>query len=338
MLYKLSDTFDQLEAVPFLDFQQHARLEHELETLIAKHLLKTLFEGSPLLPFHQERPLQAECDIYALDEVGDIVLFELKRSTATGDALDQLFRYTQKAGQWSYRDIARKFKAHSGAEFGDLELDMAHKEAFLLPQPLREEQFNRNQHMIVIGSAADEGLVRAVTFWKSKGLSIEFIPYRIYTIGQERFFEFFSKPHDVHTNPAEIKGVIFDTNKSYRPEAVRLMLEKKRVAAYGGRKDAVRSLKKNDYVFYCHSGVGLIAAAQVTGQQVRTDGDDELYWDVTLLTPVPIQFDLFPKFMSFTQIKQATGKNFYWANTLKAPYLSGEESKHLLNELRKVLA
>ena len=337
MLYRLNNDCAELEPVAFVDFSQHNKLEKHLEDLLASYLA-ILFEGMPLMPFHQERRRQPEADIYALNEDGDIVVFELKVSTASGMAMDQLFRYVQEAGQWSYAEIARHYRTYPGSDLGETDLARAHQKAFELPAPLSDYQFNSRQHMIVVGSAADDSLIRAVEFWRRKGLSIDFMPYRVYDIAGRQYFEFFSKPYDVHTNPGCIKGVIFDTNRSFDETAAQQMIEKKRIAAYGDRREAVRSLSHGDLVFYSHGGVGIIAAAKVAGKRIQKDGDREWYWDVEFLTEVPKRFDPFPRAMSFQQVRQVTGKGFYWARTQKVPFLTREEAEHLLGEVKKVLA
>jgi hypothetical protein len=42
--------------------------------------------------------------------------------------------------------------------------------------------------------------------------------------------------------------------------------------------------------------------------------------------------------MPVSQIKEVTGHNFWWAKTMKAPFLNKEEAAHLLGELKKVIA
>ena len=336
MLFKLSNDHAKLEAVAFKDFEADSKIEKDLENLLADHLLDVLFEGRPLMPFHQERRMQAEADIYALDEAGDVIIFEIKRSTADAGALAQLFRYTQDAGRWSYADIQRRFTQYPKSDFPEMTLQLAHKCAFDLDAPLAAEQFNRAQHMLVVGSAADVDLVRAVDFWKRKGISIDFLPYRLYAIDNSLYFEFFAKPYDVHVNPSEGKGVLFDTNVTYAPASLQSMIEKRRISAYGDRKDAVRSLNKGDTVFYSHKGYGLVAAARVVGKNVKRD-QDELYWDVEFQTPVPTRFDDI-KAMPFHQVKAVTGKSFYWARIQKVPYLSQGEADVLLRELVAVLS
>lgn len=103
MLYRLTSS-DQslgtLEPLPFLDVSDLQRSEKNLENLLATHLLEVLFEGAPLLPIFQERQLQSEADIYAINRQGDLVIFELKRGVAGEDAVLQVIGYTQRAGRW----------------------------------------------------------------------------------------------------------------------------------------------------------------------------------------------------------------------------------------------
>lgn len=341
MLFKMHDD-DVLEPLPFVDFGDEKKLEKDLENLLASNLVGVLFEHAPLLPIHQERPRQGEADIYALNADGDLVVFELKRATAGAGSLDQLFRYVTKAGDWNYTEMDRKFRAYNErygpSELAGLPLAEAHQEALRLSDPLEAGQFNQKQYMWVIGSAADTELIRAIEFWRSKGLPIDFFPYRVYRIGEERYFEFFAKPHDVHVNPAKTKGVLFDTNRSWNEDSCRQMLTQRRVSAYGSRKDAVYSLSRGDLVFYSHVGVGLVGAAKVVGRQVKADpANEELYWDVELLTPCPTDFEN-PTAMSFREVQKITGKSFFWARIQKVPFLTYEEAQHLLEELKNVLA
>jgi hypothetical protein len=341
MLFRLTEDFGSLSPVAFLDFGSNDKLEKDLEDLIAHHLFGTLYEGMPLLPFHQERPRQSEADIYALDEHGDVVIFELKRGMAGAGALEQLLRYAEHAGRWSYRDIERKYLAYRPKEFESVELQEAHKEAFHLEVAVPKTRFNGNQHMVVVGSAADRDLIQSVEFWRQKGLSIDFLPYRLYRLGEELLFEFFAKPYDVHINPGTTKGVLFDTNRSYDKDPERIasltaMVQKRRISAYGSRKDAVRSLSKGDIVFYSHKWVGIVAAAQVVGQNVKKDGDSELYWDVKFLTATPEDLTK-PRSLSFQQVKEVTGKSFFWARIQKVPYLTKDEADILLAAVREAV-
>ena len=338
MLFRIDRECRELEPWEFLDFAEHGKLEQDLEDLIAEHLLRgDLFERTPLLPFFEQRPMKAEADIYAVNEAGDVVIFELKRSTASQDALDQLFRYTQSASQWGYDEINRRFQGYRRSESPGATLVEAHKNVFNLDVPLQEYQFNQRQVMWVIGSAADESLIRGVDYWKSQGLSVDFLPYRLYEIEGQFYFEFFAKPYDAHTNPGKVKGVLFDTCRRYVPDGLATMVAKQRVSAYGTRKSAVKSLRKGDYVFLCHAGPGVVAAARVSGPGVKSDQDDwEWYWDVDFLT-VPPEDPQLPPAMSFGEVTEVTGKTFFWARTQKTPYLDRDTALQLVEALKNRL-
>ena len=285
-----------------------------------------------------KRQRQAEADLYALTARGDVVIFELKRGVAGADAVLQVIRYAQEAGRWTFSDLQQRYSSYlqsRGLKEGALQ--DAHKEAFQLEHALLPSEFNRCQQLYVVGSAANEDLIGAVEYWKSQGLSIEFVPYRIYQIGGNNYFEFFSLPYDRHRNPATVKGVLFDTNRAYDEEAIWEMMENSRVAAYGDIKEDVKYLNPRDIVFFCHRGVGLIAAGEVVGP-VKAEGTEEAYREVRFLTRVPRREAGLQRFMPAAEVSRVTGKSFFWARMMKVPYLNREESQRLLDELTKVLA
>ena len=328
MIYKLlkqpNKSFE-LEPVPF----QNMRLEKELEDLLATHLLDVLFEGNQLLPIFQERARQEEADIYALNREGDLVIFELKRAAAGEDAVHQALRYCERAARWDYAELQRKLATYQNRL--DVELYEEHRQSFDLEHPLERSAFNRQQRLIIVGSAGNEDLIRNVDYWKSKGLSIDFIPYRIYEIAGEQYFEFFSIPYDRHSNPAEQKGVIFDTNRSYNEESIWYMVENSRVAAFGSRRDAVVHLSRHDVVFLFHKGLGIVGAGKVRSDVKADPDNDAVYRELDWLTVKPTR-DHLPS-LSTGEIKTTLGHGFFWARILKVPYLSAKEVATLLSAL-----
>lgn len=332
MLFKLSSSnekFDKLEPVEFKDFSSFGRLEKELEELIAKNILEVLFEDSSLMPIFQERPLQSEADIYALNERGELIIFELKKGSAYEDAVRQVLRYAQEAGQWTYSELQDMYQKYTG----DNNLTKAHQEAFNLERPLDTKEVNNKQHLIVIGSAADDSLISAVDYWKRSGISIEFLPYRIYELGGEKYFEFFALPYDKHKNPGDVKGVLFDTNRYWNEESIWYMMENNRVAAFGKARRFVGYVKLGDIIFFSdREAGGLVAAAKVKGDVKHSAEDDASYRDVEFITPFPKRGEKI-KAMPFRNVLEITGKSFYWARTIKVPYLSKEEAENLVDAL-----
>ena len=325
MLYKLGSSdgkFDRLEPVAFKDFSSFGNREKDLEELIAKSILDVLFEDASLMPIFQERQYQAEADIYALNEKGELIIFELKRGAAGDAAVHQALRYAQDAGQWTYSKLQNKYQLYTG---NNVDLHLAHQEAFNLEHSLDAKELNSKQHLIIIGRAADDSLINAVDYWKRQGVSIDFLPYRIYELDGEKFFEFFALPYDKHKNPGDIKGVLFDTNRSYDEESIWYMMENKRVAAFGDAKRFVEYVYPGDIVFFSHKWNGLVAAGRIRKGNIKAPDDETLYRDVEFITPVP-QRGRPIKAMPFGTVSEITGKSFFWARTIKVPYLSKKRS------------
>jgi hypothetical protein len=333
MLYKLgstSDKFDRLEPVAFKDFSSFGNLEKDLEQLIASSILDILFEDSSLMPIFQERQYQAEADIYALNEKGELIIFELKRGAAGEGAVHQALRYAQDAGQWSFATLQFKYQQYTGSTS---DLNLAHKEAFNLEHLLDAKELNKKQHLIIIGSAADDSLINSVDYWKRQGISIQFLPYRIYEIEGNRYFEFFALPYDKHKNPSDVKGVLFDTNRSWDDESIWYMMENERVAAFGDAKRFVEYVYPGDFVFFSHKWTGLVAAGRVKNGSVKAPDEETLYRDVEFITPIPKKGQVI-KAMPFGRVSELTGKSFYWARTIKVPYLSKNEAEKLASDLK----
>ena len=335
MLYKIKkeeERFSELEPVAFKDFMSFGKSEKDLENLLSENLFSVIFEDGNIMPIFQERQGQPEADIYGLNENGDLIIFELKRSSANEGALHQVLRYSQKAGRWNYAELESKFNIYEKKK--NISLKEAHKEAFDLEEVLLEKEFNQKQKLVVIGSAADNSLISAIDYWKNSGLDIDFMPYRVYQLNDEIYFEFFAKPYDRHINPSTIKGVLFDTNRNYDENAVWEMFDNDYVAAYGDIKHVIRHIKKKDIVFLTHKGYGIVGAARVKSDVVKKD-NHTWYRKVEFLTRKPERGEI--RAVSFRDIKSILNKNFYWAKTIKVPYLSKKEAKILLDETKEKL-
>ena len=331
MLYKLGkthNTFDHIEPLAFQGLPQ----EKELENLLANSLWEILYESNQYLPIFQERSWQPEADVYALDKAGDLVVFELKKETASGGAVHQILRYSEKASRIKYDALQNMLRTYK--KDNKLDLREEHKDRFDLEHPLDKTSFNRKQHLIIVGCAMDIELIRNIDYWRSQGVLLDFIPYRVYNISSEYYFEFFSLPYDIHSNPAYGKGVIFDTNKTYDEEAVWYMCENNRVAAFGDIKGIVHSLSKGDIVFLYHKGMGIIAAGKVQSAVKEDEQADAFYCDLKWLTTKPTRASP-TKPMPAWRIKEVMERNFWWAITLKVPYLTMQEAEHLLDALKK---
>lgn len=346
MLYKIDlneEPSSALTPVEFFDMETVERVERDLEHIIANNLVDVLFQEARLMPIFQERPMQEEADVYAVDPDGNLVIFELKRGTADKGAVHQLLRYSQRAGQWDYGkldEMYRKYVRSAEEAKKPQSLQEAHREAHGLQEPLQTHEFNGEQHLRVVGNAADDSLIDSVDYWKSHGLAIDFVPYRLYELDYgEQYFEFFSFPYDRHRNPAEVKGVLFDTNASWSDESVWEMMENGRVAAYGGASRFADHVTRGDLVFFYHKGKGIIAAGRVTSDLRKIEEKDKKEWyrEVEFVTPAPERSEGIQAYMPASDVEDVTGQSFFWARTIKVPYLDRDEARVLLNSLREKL-
>lgn len=78
-----------------------------MEDLLAQNLWDVLFEDSQLMPIFQERLWQPEADIYALNEQGDLVIFELKRANAGGVQCIKHFVIARRLGGSSTKSLRK---------------------------------------------------------------------------------------------------------------------------------------------------------------------------------------------------------------------------------------
>ena len=191
MLYRYNETNQKLEMLDFYDFADLNGKEKDLENLLAENLRDIYTENGLLMPIFQERPWQEEPDLCALDKDGNLIIFEFKRGSVQGDTTIQIMRYAQDFGRKSYVDLNEIYKQYIG---NDVELKAMHAQNFGLEAPLDDNRFNRKQTLVIVGSSADHDLMNAVDYWKSKGVDIDFLPYRFYRVNGELLFEFFAKP------------------------------------------------------------------------------------------------------------------------------------------------
>ena len=334
MLFSIMD--ESFEAVPFCGYTKINGKEKDLENLLSKHLHELFIEDDLLMTIFQERQGQEAPDVCALDKEGNMIIFELKRERADSLTTLQVMRYAQLYGKKSYLELQNMYKSFCvGRRESYLDLAEAHQKAFGLDEPLVHDSFNRKQRLIIVGNSSDEDLRNSVSYWKSAGLNIDFIPYRFYDICGKLYFEFFSKPYDFHLNPSDRKAIIFDTNNTYDSNSIWEMFKLHKVSAYGDVCRYVDRFKKSDIVLYYHTGFGIVAAGEIISKKsdsVMRNDEKEKYQKVKFFTPI-VTSESELKSISPRELTEITGKRFFYASTAKSPYLSIEEAHKIIGVL-----
>jgi hypothetical protein len=278
MLFKIDQkNRDYLRAVKSTSLAQIGWKEKDLENLISKNLPLFIPENQLMIIF-QERQMQEEADIFALDKNGVLFIFELKRWESKKENLLQVLRYGQKFGQFDYdalQEMLREYRKNTS-----LELNESHKEYFkeVITQKLEREKFNHDQHFVVITNGVDMDTLNAVQYWKKKGLNIDCLPYKVYEeIGSYLLESKSFNPQNEVLFEEETNIFIVNTNLAWSKTDYQDMLKNNRAAAYGDKRFGIERIKSGDNVLLYHSGTGVIAIGKAKGK-VQKDETKEEYW------------------------------------------------------------
>lgn len=146
---------------------------------------------------------------------------------------------------------------------------------------------------------------------------------------------FLTEIENTKLNFFNCKGIMFDTNLSYSETNEAEMLNDSKIAAYGDAARYIDSFKKGDYALFYSKGRGIIAIGKIASDS-PVDMGDEKHHKVEII--VPEKFDGNVKQLpSLTpnEIKAILNRNFYWASTIKTPFLTGSQVEILIRELKK---
>lgn len=283
MLYHLDrENKDELAVVKTIALNDFGWLEKDLENLISQNIEKIVREDQ-LLVFYQERKYQEEPDIMALDQNGELHIFELKRWKSNQANLLQVLRYGQKFGQYDYDSLEDLFQNYLlKFEKGQKTLQEAHKSYFELEESLPKKGFNKEQKFIVITSGIDRETKDAIDYWNQKGLPIRALPYQVYKTDSGLLFEITSySPTGDYLMELPEGLTVVNTNFTYREDAWKDMINENKASAYYDRKTAVTGVPAKSSIALYHTGVGIIAFGKTLDtfrrKPYRDDPDAEYY-------------------------------------------------------------
>lgn len=131
------------------------------------------------------------------------------------------------------------------------------------------------------------------------------------------------------------KGIMFDTNISYSDTNEYEMISGNKIAAYGDARRYIDSFRKNDYALFYSRGRGIIAIGRIISELPSEIGDEKNH-SVKMIVPEKFDGDVkaLPALSPY-EIKTILKRNFYWASTIKTPFLTGTQVEILVRELQK---
>jgi hypothetical protein len=278
MLYKLNQK-DKSNITPVQNttFAEIGWTEKDLEEVLSKNLIAFLPDNQLFVIF-QERQFQEEADIFALDKQGKLFIFELKRWESSQENIPQVLRYGQKFGRYDYYALEEMFRGYSNDNA--VSLQESHFKHFQdqLDNHIDFDAFNSKQHFVIVTNGVDRETIEAIQYWKDQGLNIDCLPYKLYKIANDNYFEFSSYNPENDVIYEGNRNIYFvNTNWSWDQKAFLDMLNNSKASAYGGRRYSIGRIKPNDIVLLYHTRCGVIACGKAIGDVIRNEQAEEYY-------------------------------------------------------------
>lgn len=283
-----------------------------------------------------ERKFQEEPDIIALDKNGDLYIFELKRWSSNQENLLQVLRYGQKFGQYNYNrlsELYRKKYYNDDKNYDILQLKKDHSEYFNIDkkEEIREIDFNRKQHFILLVNGVDINTINAISYWKSNGLNIDSIIYFVYNIDGSYYIEFspFSQMNSIYVYDEH--NYIINTNEKHDKNSTDDMIKNNKVSCYyPGWRENIEYINKGDNIFLYKNGHGIVAYGIANGKLEKKayDGFEDYEYYMKLNNFI----DISDNPISASKIKEIVGKNYVFMKTMFS--INDDEKDNLLVELK----
>jgi hypothetical protein len=255
MLFRLNTAKKEIDIVERIRLVDVGWDERKLQELLFRNLDRVI-QDEELLLILQSRRWQEEPDLMAVDEKGDLWIFELKAWESQQSNILQALRYGQKFGQYDYDDLEEVFNKISKEKLSD-----AHSRRFT-DRKITQDQFNKAQHFVIITNGLDAQTREAITFWRERGLDVRPWIYRIYrTKNKELYLEF--NTFRTRDDPFEdIEEGYFVVNTNFRNDKrddKEMLMQKKAAAFFDPWKQAMKRIQVGNRVFLYRSGEGIVA-------------------------------------------------------------------------------
>ena len=107
-------------------------------------------------------------DILAVNQIGEIIIIELKRDKTYREIVAQTLDYATWVKDLSYDELNSIFNKHSNTEYNDLGEYFTSK----FEKDSEEIDFNSDHKMLIVGSEIDESTVRIINYLSNEPFSV----------------------------------------------------------------------------------------------------------------------------------------------------------------------
>jgi hypothetical protein len=283
------------------------------------------------LVFGNERSLQSEPDLFAVNRDGDLVLFELKvHGHFDRGKVYQAMSYAQQFSTWRYEEMNGHFKKCYPSTTVDL-LDEFEGHFGYRIEPA---DFNKYQKILIISHSSSPDTMAVSSYWKSKGIDIEEYFYRFYNANGRTLFELSNELHFNHNSG----HCWINTCSRHFPDAVYDMVTNRKASTYNERKVVIGEWMNRGNIFLYQNGYGIVAAGIGTSKLIEEYNDmlgaDERSIRLkNFVTGIDTETKQIKSAISPSRIKDILGREIFFANSLVT--LGKEESDKLREECNR---
>ncbi len=155
--------------------------------------------------------------------------------------------------------------------------------------------------------------------------------------GISKWIKFLTEAENENMNTDLKKGIMIDTNRSYSEINEMEMLSQSRICAYGDADRYIRSFNKGDFALFYSKGKGIIAIGEIVSDEPATvETEKGLYHNVNMIVPENGDYNsINEKYISAREIKNLLNRGFYFASTMKTPFLNKTQVDILIKALEK---
>jgi hypothetical protein len=288
--------------------------EEDLQKLLYDNLAQ-IFPEDELLLMMQSIKGKEEPDLLALDPLGNLNIFELKRWESVEVNLLQALRYGQIFGQYDYKSLNERFHKFNPSSGNLLQVL---NEKFTVQ--LTEAEINKTQKFIIITNGIDHKTRNAIKYWASQGIQIQSWIYRIHNLSNETLIEF--DKFKILDNPFEDMDegyYILNTNlQGGQEDEDNMLREGKAAAFFEPWKNKIEYIKKGDRIFLYRSGTGIIAKGIASGRLDKKSYRNNSENTNDEYSQKLKEFKILKKPISASDIKKISGVNYVFMQTLFA--------------------
>jgi len=290
--------------------------EKKLEDYLFQHLRQ--FVSVDLMVIGQSSPGE-KADLVALDQEGELWLFELKKIEGKAENLLQVMRYSQIFGALKIDDLDKLYRDnHEGARDS---LAVAFCNYFGYDPDRADawgEKLAKRHHLVVMADGADDATLGAVAHWQRHGLAIQAWPYRIHD-GNEREETFYIDLPELLIEGKRISrkpAPVFFVNTSRKKKGVRsemenYMIKHECALTTGGERwiSKILNIPAGAKVMLYANQIGVIAKGIATPARRKTTNLNEFNGDTAHFLKLR-EFRELKQPLSVQNIFKAAGKQY----------------------------